>query len=275
MPEERRPTISNKTNLGSLIVVGTGIQIGQITLEAQAQIKAADKVLYLLADPASRYCVKKLNPSTESLHDAYREGPRIECYQEMAERTLSYVRQGMRVCLVLYGHPGVFVNPSHEAVRRARLEGFHARMLPGISAEDCLFADLGIDPANDGCQSFEATDFLLYRRDFDVRSTLILWQVGVIGQADYKPVYGVKGLEVLTSYLCQHYSSSHEVIVYEASPFPTCDPVIQRVPIDQLLQAVISPISTLLVPPQERARPDPQMFERLRDVDMEDQVAMN
>jgi hypothetical protein len=33
-------------------------------------------------------------------------------------------------------------------------------MLPGISAEDCLFADLGIDPGIYGCQSYEATDFL-------------------------------------------------------------------------------------------------------------------
>jgi len=31
-------------------------------------------------------------------------------------------------------------------------------MLPGISAEDCLVADLGIDPASSGCQSYEAND---------------------------------------------------------------------------------------------------------------------
>lgn len=255
----------DKTGPGSLVVVGTGIQLGQVTLEAQAQIKAADKVLYLLADPASRYWVKKLNTSTESLHDAYKERPRIECYQEMAERTLSYVRQGLRVCLVLYGHPGVFVNPSHEAVRRARVEGFHARMLPGISAEDCLFADLGIDPAADGCQSFEATDFLLHRRDFDTRSTLILWQIGVIGEVKYKTTHGLGGLEVLASYLCQYYRSSHQVIVYEASPFPTCDPVIQTVAIDRLSQAAISPISTLCIQPAEPAQIDPEMHGRLRD----------
>ena len=54
----------------------------------------------------------------------------------------------------------VFVQPSHESIAIARLEGFSARMLPGISAEDCLFADIGLDPGKDGCQSFEATDFL-------------------------------------------------------------------------------------------------------------------
>jgi hypothetical protein len=35
-------------------------------------------------------------------------------------------------------------------------------MLPAISAEDCLFADLGVDPADHGCPSYEATDFLVH-----------------------------------------------------------------------------------------------------------------
>jgi len=34
-------------------------------------------------------------------------------------------------------------------------------MLPGISAEDCLFADIGVDPGIYGCQSFEATDLFV------------------------------------------------------------------------------------------------------------------
>ena len=31
------------------------------------------------------------------------------------------------------------------AIRRAKLERYEARMLPGISSAECLFADLGID----------------------------------------------------------------------------------------------------------------------------------
>ena len=50
---------------------------------------------------------------------------------EMVEEILAAVREGKRVCAVFYGHPGVYVKPSHEAVRRARKEGFEARMLPG------------------------------------------------------------------------------------------------------------------------------------------------
>ena len=65
----------------------------------------------------------------------------------MAEAILEPVRAGKRVCAAFYGHPGVFVLPSHDAISRARAEGFEATMLPGVSAEDCLVADLGVDPA--------------------------------------------------------------------------------------------------------------------------------
>ena len=66
---------------------------------------------------------------------------------------LAPIRRGIRLCAVVYGHPGVFVYASHEAVRRCRLEGLPARMLPGISAEDCLLADLGVDPGVRGCRA--------------------------------------------------------------------------------------------------------------------------
>ena len=86
------------------------------------------------------------------------------------------------MCAVFYGHPGVFVNPSHRAVAQARAEGFRAAMLPGVSAEDCLFADLGLDPGAHGCQSYEATDFVIRRRSCYPSALLILWQVGALGE---------------------------------------------------------------------------------------------
>ena len=48
-------------------------------------------------------------------------------------------------------------------------------MLPGISSEDCLFADLGVDPGVSGCQSYEATDFLMNAPIIDSSTQLILW----------------------------------------------------------------------------------------------------
>jgi len=79
----------------------------------------------------------------------------------MIEKTLGYVRDGKRVFMAAYGHPGVFGYPTHESVRRARAEGFKTRMLPGVSAEDCMFGGLNFDPAMAGCLSYEPTDFLV------------------------------------------------------------------------------------------------------------------
>src|SRR5215218_8387876 len=168
---------------GSLVVIGTGIKtVGQLTVEAIAWMQKADKLLYVVGDPVAKETITQLNPEgAESLSDLYAEGkPRIETYNQMVERVVECVREGLLTCLACYGHPGVFVYPSHESIRRARSEGFDAKMLPGISSEDCLFADLGVDPGIYGCQSFEATDFLINNRTTDPRSSLVLWQIGVL-----------------------------------------------------------------------------------------------
>ena len=118
-------------------------------------------------------------------------------------------------------------------------------MLPGISAEDCLFADIGLDPGKHGCQSFEATDFLVRKRKFDPKSPLVLWQIGTIGDLYYhknshNSDIALRGLQVLTRVLEKHYDKDHEVIIYQASYFPLCRPDIQNVPLGKIPEANIS-----------------------------------
>jgi Tetrapyrrole (Corrin/Porphyrin) Methylases len=98
---------------------------------------------------------------------------------------LRHVRKGENVVGVFYGHPGVFVSPSHRTIALARDEGHVATMLPAISAEDCLFADLDVDPSSAGCVTYEATDLLLSHRSLLPSSHLILYQVGVVGITDF------------------------------------------------------------------------------------------
>lgn len=248
-----------------LTVVGTGIQCAsQTSPVARAHIEKADKVLFLAADPATIVWIKQLNPTAESLHVFYDSAKfRIVSYHEMVEHTLSFVRKGLNVCLASYGHPGVFAFPMHESVRRARGEGFHAIMLPGISSEDCLFADLGVDPGDTGCQSYEATNFLIYNRKFDSTSALILWQIGVTGHVGYQKVFNLDGVNVLVEVLLQHYGPDHEVVVYEAPPYAICDPSVQRVTLNSLASARITPISTLYIPPKQPTLPNTAMMDRL------------
>jgi precorrin-6B methylase 1 len=251
----------------SLIVVGTGIRIiGQMTTEAIAWIRASEKVLYIEYDPIAADIIRELNPAAESLGRFYAEGKlRRQTYKEMVARTLECVRKGLKTCLVSFGHPGVFSWVPHEAIRQARQEGFTARMLPGISTEDCLFADLGLDPGTTGCQSYEAMDFLKNGRKVDPTSLLILWQIGVMGD----PVYRTKGfdlspLPLLIERLLEDYDANHEVIVYVAPVQWGGEPVIERLPLRKLASARLTIISTLCIPPGKPIRPDVNLHRRLK-----------
>lgn len=251
---------------GSLTVVGTGLKlIRQTTIEALDHIRRADRLFYLVADLPTQRWLAVENPSAEGLETSLQDGrQRTAAYEEMVERMLAPVRAGQRVCAVFYGHPGVFVAPSHAAIARARDEGFSAVMLPGVSAEDCLFADVGVDPAQHGCQSFEATDFLLCQRRHDPRSVLVLWQVGVIGEYGCRTGgYRTGGLAMLAEVLLQSYPAQHEVVIYEAAQHPEAAPRIDRLPLAALGQAEVSTISTLLVPIAEVARPDAELAANL------------
>lgn len=234
------------------MVVGTGIRTaGQITSEAADAIRRADHVVYVISDPAGEHLVRSLNPLAESLSSLYSPDlPRVETYERMVCRVLELLRAGKRVCFAAYGHPGVFAFPTHEAVRRARREGFRARMLPGISAEDCLFADLGVDPATSGCQSFEATDFVVNRRVFDPTAHLVLWQIGVLGELrGITPATRPTGMNHLVDRLRDKYPDEHGVYLYEASLESGVDPKIGGLALRHLEHATIAGMATLYVPP--------------------------
>jgi uncharacterized protein YabN with tetrapyrrole methylase and pyrophosphatase domain len=238
---------------GSLVVVGTGITLAtQATPEATEQMRAAERLLFLVTSEAHAAWVRRINQQAISLEDCYAEGkPRPESYREMTDRIMEAVRAGFRTCAAFYGHPGVFAQPSHAAVAQARREGFSARMLPGISAEDCLFADLGVNPGRGGCQSFEATDFLMSRRRFDPTSTLILWQVGLLGELSVRRRMSSRPerLQVLVDRLRRHYPARHRVTLYQAAEYLAGDPFVHEIPLADLPKQTITPAMTMYVPP--------------------------
>ena len=130
-------------------------------------------------------------------------------------------------------------------------------MLPAVSALDCLIADLGIDPG-EGLQAYEATEFLLYGRRPDPTAPLVLWQLSVVGADRWSPAPDVSRLGVLVAALVDVYGDDHEVVLYEASPYPVAGPRIERRPLGRLGEAEITPMASLLVPPlaSPEARPD-------------------
>jgi hypothetical protein len=136
-------------------------------------------------------------------------------------------------------------------------------MLPAVSAEDCLFADLGVDPGRRGCQSFEATDFLIRKRLIDTRVPLILWQIGALGRIDHASHYDNCNIAILSEVLQLLYAPTHEVVIYEAASNPLRDAIIEFVPLNRFADAGVTPRSTLYVPPRDEPLIDYEMARRL------------
>lgn len=240
----------------SLFVVGCGIKFfAHLTTEAIAYIQQSDIVLYLVNDPVLKSWIQKQNQHTESLDFLYASNPnRSDAYQRITDYVLEHLHQNKHVCFVLYGHPSVFSKPGLDAVKKARESGYFAKILPAISAEACLFADLLIDPGSTGCYSFEATDFLIHNRQFDVSSHLILWQIDAVGIIDQQSTNNKKkGILLLFDYLNQFYQSTDEIIIYEAAQYPGFEPKIMRTELHHLSKVHLSSISTLYIPPTKKA----------------------
>lgn len=250
---------------GSLTVVGSGIQFADhMTAGARARIERADRVLFLASDVATATWVQELNPSTESLNDFYEPGKdRLLIYEQIVERIMSLLRQGLNLCVVAYGHPGFFVYATHRAIRVAEKEGYDAEMLPAVSAVDCLFADLGLDPGARGCQIFDATDFLIYKRRVDTTCPLVLLQPAVTGDLSHQTTYGLDGLRELIALLAKHYGADHEVVLYEAAQYPFADPKIHSLPLRAVPEAGVSLLSTLFVPAKKKLELDGAVMKRL------------
>lgn len=260
MPAARRKSKS----AGRLACVGVGITLGShLTPLARSHIEQADVVFAAMSDGIVEKWLETMNRDVRSLQPLYAVGkPRMKTYREMVEAILTQVRAGKKVCVAFYGHPGVFAWAPHESIRIARKEGYAAHMEPGISAEDCLYADLGIDPGAFGCQHFEASQLLYYKRHIDPSAYLVLWQAGLI---DVESVgqSSPGALEVLVDRLRLDYPPVHKVTIYRAATLPIHPPRIGHTTLRKLASAGVEPADTLVLAPARKLTPDIKTLRRL------------
>lgn len=233
---------------------------------ARSHIEQADVVFSAMSDPIVELWVQGMNPDVRSLQPLYREGkPRRETYREMVDAMMGEVRQGRRVCGAFYGHPGVFAQVPHKAIAQAREEGYEALMEAAVSAEDCLYADLGIDPGAVGCQHFEASQFMFYERRVDPSAYLVLWQIGVAGdRTTGRLTTDAETRQLLVELLLTDYPPDHEVVAYEAATLPIAAPRIDRLRLDRLPMATLSAATTLVIPPGVPLKRNERLLEQLR-----------
>lgn len=255
---------------GKLICVGTGMRMaGQVTPLARSHIETADVVVSAVPNIFTRNWIQGIAKEFICVLGYYTdcdvEGKnRRDTYRRMADTILENVRAGKTVCAAFYGHPGIFACISHMAIKDARAEGYIAEMLPGISAEDCLVADLGIDPGRTGMQSMETTQFMIYERRIDPTAMFILWQPALAGELSLKRFDTTAArLQVLVDKLARDYPLDHEVILYEAATSPLEKTRADKLRLRDLPSASLQQITTLVIPAAFPLRPDQAIVDLL------------
>lgn len=257
--------MTSSTKPGSIVIVGTGMTLGaHMTPRSRSYLENAD-IIFGSNPPLVEKWLSEINPNYHTLQGLYAEGKhRAETYRQMVDTMLDAVREGNNVVGAFYGHPGVFAWAPHRVIKEARAEGYHGHMEPGISAEDCLYADLGIDPGRYGSQHFETSQLMIYQRQIDPTAYLILWQVGIAGDTTIKrfstgPAYR----QVLVDLLMEHYPADHQVALYEC-PFTALDDMrIEWLALKDLPQADVSLITTMVVPPCKKMVKNQRILDKL------------
>lgn len=258
---------------GSLVCVGTGMTLGaHISPIAKSYIEQAEVVFSLMANGFAEKWLDAMNSDVRSLQGLYEEGKnRNITYNEMVEAILAEVRNGKNVVAAFYGHPGVFACISHRAIKKAKLESLPAFMEPGISAEDCLYADLGIDPGKTGCSHYETSQFMFYKRNVDTSAHLILWQVALAGDKSLEKFStGSAYRQVLVDLLLEDYPRDHQVILYQAKGIAIDTMRADEITLTELVDAELFMHTTLVIPPSKIMQQNDKVLTRLAEIDKQE-----
>ncbi len=242
---------------------------GQMTPIALSHIESSDVVIAAVPHIFTRQWLREISKEYVCLLEHYsacdEEGKnRRDTYRRMTDTILAEVRAGKTVCAAFYGHPGVFACVAHMAIAEARAEGYSAHMEPGVSAEDCLIADIGIDPGRTGMQSMESTQFMVFERVIDPTCMLILWQPGVAGDLTLRRFdTNTAHLQLLVDKLARYYPLDHQVILYEAATNPLEKTRMDTISLKDLPFTPLKQITTMVIPAAHALKLDQEYVAKL------------
>lgn len=210
--------------MADIYIVGLGVlNIDQITRQTERAIRRSNEVLYVDTGVATRTFLDGLCPKVTPLFaTSYEEsGRRLNAYHQMAARVLDAALDHPPVTFAMHGHPIVGVYAPFLIKDTAGLLDLEVQVMPGISAMDCLFAELMVDPCVSGIQMYEATEMLLRRRPLQPDVPALIWQIGCVETALYttrrsKP----ERFERLQSHLLHFYPPEHTVTAFYSTPHP-------------------------------------------------------
>ena len=240
-----------------IFVVGLGIvHVDQLTRETERYMALSNEILYVERGAGvHKFLESKCGKVTDLTRLYVEGGDRLRTYREMAAAVVSAALDRPPVTFALYGHPLIFSYPPFLVREMARYLGLTVKLLPGISAMDCMFADLAIDPSMSGIQIYEATDILIRKRPLQNDVPALIWQIGSLETSLYSEhASGPERFSRFKKHMFQFYPEKHVVYAVSSATHPLLRPQIYEFSIEkiddyaQLLHAGF----TLYVPPTEQ-----------------------
>ena len=243
---------------GSLACIGLGVLFdAHLTPATRRRIARSDVIFAEDLHAASFLALNDLHNDVRSLSSkALAESSARPIDDGIVELVLEEIRQGKHVCVAFLGHPSCGASRAHMLIRAAHQEGFPASFEPAISIEDCIYADLGIDPGKFGCQQYDVSQIMLYRRSIDTSAYLLLWRFGA---EDMRPEPRRK---LLLEVLAREYPLDHQVFAYVP---PTMDAPAEFTTwaIGSLERIEACPLTAIIIPPAADLLPDKEIRARL------------
>lgn len=237
-----------------IYVVGIGIKwIEHITLEVDRVLGSCNEILYIERAPGIEEYFRKKCERTTNLTDLYAENSdRSKTYHEMAARVIEAALERSPVVFALYGHPTIYAFPPFLVREMANPLGLNVKILPGISALDCLFCDLAVDPSVNGIQMFEATDLLLRKHPINTTAATVIWQIGSLETALFSSARSAAHRFVrFKQYLLGFFPKDHPMYAVYSQPHPMLKSQIHRFEIDRIeeFSSILHSAVTLYIPP--------------------------
>lgn len=221
-----------------IYIVGSGIvSIDQMTKEAERAISKSNEVLYVdNGVGVFEYLSNRCENVTDLLSTSYVSGEhRLKAYQNMAARVVEAALLHPPVTYLLYGHPTVFAYPPELIQKLADLLDLKVKIYPGISAMDCIFAELHFDPGANGLQIYEASDILLRHIPLLPDIPALIWQIGALETSLYSSSRSKPSrFRRFEEYLLKYYPIGHVAKAIYCSSHPLAPSTITEFPIDKI-----------------------------------------
>ncbi len=140
-------------------------------------------------------------------------------------------------------------------------------MEAGISAEDCLYADLGLDPGSRGYNHYETSQFMYENKMIDPTTNQVLWQVGLAGDKSLSNfVSNQECTQMLVDLLLETYPADHLVTLYECAVLPIEQARIDIIKLKDLASAELHMKTTMLIPPSEEPEERTEILKRIEKI---------